>query len=134
MEEIRSIQFTAGSLNEMIEKIKKGLPTETVVKLSNSLDMPLKAIAEIAAISQSTLSRRKRKGRLKADESDRIVRLARLRDRAVEVFEDDHQANRWLKSALPSLGGYSPLEYAESELGAQEVMNLLGRIEHGVYS
>lgn len=134
MEEIRSIQFTAGSLNEMIEKIKKGLPTETVVKLSNSLDMPLKAIAEIAAISQSTLSRRKRKGRLKADESDRIVRLARLRDRAVEVFEDDRQANRWLKSALPSLGGYSPLEYAESELGAQEVMNLLGRIEHGVYS
>lgn len=134
MEEIRSIHFTADNLNEMIEKIKKGLPTETVVRLSNSLDMPLKAIADIAAISQSTLSRRKRKGRLKADESDRIVRLARLRDRAVEVFEDDGQANRWLKTALPSLAGHSPLEYAESELGAQEVMNLLGRIEHGVYS
>jgi uncharacterized protein (DUF2384 family) len=32
------------------------------------------------------------------------------------------------------LGGAVPLEYAETEVGAREVENLLGRIEHGVYS
>ena len=32
------------------------------------------------------------------------------------------------------LGGAIPLEYAETEVGAREVENLLGRIEYGVYS
>jgi putative toxin-antitoxin system antitoxin component (TIGR02293 family) len=135
MQEIRSINFKTKNLNDMIEKIKQGLPAETAVKLSASLDLPLKAIAQIADIAESTLARRrKKKGKLKADESDRIVRIARLRDRTVDVFEDDQQANRWLKTPLRALGGHSPLEYAESELGAQEVLNLLGRIEHGVFS
>lgn len=135
MEEIRSINFKTKNLNDMIKKIKEGLPAETVVTLSTSLDMPIKAIAEIADIAESTLARRrKKKGRLKANESDRVVRIARLRDRTVEVLEDEQRANRWLKTPLRALGGHAPLEYAESELGAQEVMNLLGRIEHGVFS
>jgi len=32
------------------------------------------------------------------------------------------------------LGGETPLEYAETEVGAREVEDLLGRIEYGVYS
>lgn len=135
MQEIRSINIKTKNLNDMIAKIKAGLPAETVDTLSASLDLPLKTIAQIVDIAESTLARRrKKKGKLKADESDRIVRIARLRDRAVDVFEDEQQANRWLKTPLRALGDYAPLEYAESELGAQEVMNLLGRIEHGVYS
>ncbi len=135
MQEIRSINFKTKNLNDMIKKIKEGLPAETVVTLSTSLDLPLKAIAQIADIAESTLARRRKKNtKLKADESDRIVRIARLRDRTVDVFEDDQRANRWLKTSLRALGDHSPLEYAESELGAQEVMNLLGRIEHGVFS
>ena len=135
MQEIRSINLKTKNLNDMIEKIKEGLPAEAAVALSASLDLPLKAIAKIADISESTLARRrKKKGRLKADESDRIVRIARLRDRTVEVFEDEQRANRWLKTPLRALDDHSPLKYAESELGAQEVMNLLGRIEHGVFS
>jgi hypothetical protein len=42
----------------MIKIIKEGLPAETVVTLSTSLKMPLKAIAEITDIAASTLVRR----------------------------------------------------------------------------
>lgn len=135
MEEIRSINFKTKNVNEMIEKIKDGLPAETVVTLSASLDMSIKSIAELTDIAESTLARRRRtKGKLKANESDRVIRIARLRDRAVDVFEDENRANQWLKAPLRALDDQSPLKYAESELGAQEVMNLLGRIEHGVFS
>ena len=41
---------------------------------------------------------------------------------------------RWLTSRQFGLGGAVPLEYAETEVGAREVEDLLGRIEHGVYS
>jgi uncharacterized protein (DUF2384 family) len=32
------------------------------------------------------------------------------------------------------LGGKTPLEYADTEPGAREVEDLLGRLEHGVFS
>jgi len=34
----------------------------------------------------------------------------------------------------PALAGRTPLAVATSELGAREVENLLGRLEHGVFS
>ena len=54
--------------------------------------------------------------------------------RAVEVLESEENARRWLTSPQFGLGGAVPLEYAETEVGAREVEDLLGRIEHGVYS
>ena len=63
MEEIRSIKVKTNNLNEMISMIKKGLPAETVVTLSTSLDMSIKATAELTNIAESTLARRRREKR-----------------------------------------------------------------------
>ena len=68
------------------------------------------------------------------EESERIYRIARLYDRAVEVFGDKKMGRKWLKEPVWALGDIPPLEFAETELGAQEVDDLLGRIEHGVFT
>jgi putative toxin-antitoxin system antitoxin component (TIGR02293 family) len=73
-------------------------------------------------------------GRLGAAESDRVVRFARLMGKAAEVMESEENARRWLTSPQFGLGGAVPLDYAETEVGAREVEDLLGRIEYGVYS
>jgi len=49
-------------------------------------------------------------------------------------MEDEHLARRWLSSPQRGLGGAVPLDYAETEIGAREVEDLLGRIEYGVYA
>jgi putative toxin-antitoxin system antitoxin component (TIGR02293 family) len=54
--------------------------------------------------------------------------------KATEVLETKENARRWLGSAQVGLGGAIPLDYAETEVGAREVEDLLGRIEYGVYS
>jgi uncharacterized protein (DUF2384 family) len=33
-----------------------------------------------------------------------------------------------------AFGNQSPLDYSRTELGAREVENLIGRLEHGVFS
>jgi uncharacterized protein (DUF2384 family) len=33
-----------------------------------------------------------------------------------------------------ALGGRSPLDFAQTEPGAREVENVIGRLEHGVFS
>lgn len=54
--------------------------------------------------------------------------------KAAKVFGNIKDAMRWLNAPQFGLGGATPLVYAETDAGAREVGNLLGRIEHGVYS
>ena len=53
---------------------------------------------------------------------------------AVQLYDGDQAAAvTWLKSPCRALGGEVPLDFAKSELGAHEVENVIGRLEHGVF-
>src|SRR5437773_4264792 len=124
----------AKNSHELIRRIQKGLPFSDLKVLQDSIDMPFEQLAEKLAISRSTLQRRKAAGRLSPDESDKVIRFARLLEHATDVFGDIDKARAWLKFPQRGLGGAVPLDYAETEIGAREVDNLLGRIDYGVYS
>jgi putative toxin-antitoxin system antitoxin component (TIGR02293 family) len=62
-------------------------------------------------------------------------RLSRLLARADEMWGDAAKVNRWVQSPRTVLGGKSPAALAvEGEEGLERVMELIGRIEHGIYS
>ena len=105
-----------------------------LASLRASLDLPMDRLAPMLGISKATLHRRKAAGRLDPAESDRVLRFARLMGKAIEVLETEQNARSWLTSPQYGLGGAIPLEYAETEVGAREVEDLLGRISYGVYS
>ena len=119
---------------ELIRKIQKGLRFSELETLQNSLEMPFEELAAKLSISRSTLQRRKAAGRLSPDESDKVMRFSRLLEHATKVFGHIDKARAWLKHPQYGLGGAVPLDYAETEIGAREVDNLLGRIDYGVYS
>ncbi len=118
----------------LIQSLKAGLPVRELDDLRSSLDVSMERLVPMLGISKATLHRRMAAGRLDPAESDRVVRFARLMGKAVEVMESTENARAWLTSAQRGLGGAVPLEYAETEIGAREVEDLLGRIEYGVYS
>jgi putative toxin-antitoxin system antitoxin component (TIGR02293 family) len=119
---------------ELIRKIQKGLRFSELETLQNSIDLPFEQLAAKLAISRSTLQRRKAAGRLSPDESDKVMRLSRLLEHATKVFGDIERARAWLKFPQRGLGNEVPLDYAETEVGAREVDDLLGRIEYSVYT
>jgi putative toxin-antitoxin system antitoxin component (TIGR02293 family) len=119
---------------ELIALVRAGLPVSELDTLQNILDVPIEKLAPKLGISKATLHRRKAAGHLDPDESDRVVRFARLMGAAIEVFENEKAARAWMSSPQVGLGGETPLEYATTELGAREVQNLLGRIDQSVYS
>jgi putative toxin-antitoxin system antitoxin component (TIGR02293 family) len=118
----------------MVRELKQGISFDELEQLRRSLDLPLERLVPMLGISKATLHRRKLSGRLDGAESDRVVRFARLLGKAIEVLESPESARAWLGSPQIGLGGEVPLEFAETELGAREVEDLLGRIEEGVYS
>ena len=120
--------------SKLIEVLRIGLPVQELHDLQASLAVPMEKLFPMLGISKATLHRRKAGGRLGQAESDRVVRFARLMGKAVEVLESEENARQWLTAPQFGLGGAVPLEYAETEVGAREVEDLLGRIEYGVYS
>lgn len=119
---------------ELIRKIQKGLRFSELETLQNSIGLPFEQLAAKLSISRSTLQRRKAAGRLSPDESDKVMRLSRLLEHATNVFGDVERARAWLKFPQRGLGGAIPLDYAETEVGAREVDDLLGRIKYSVYT
>lgn len=122
------------SSSQLIERLRAGLSFEELDELQGGLGLSMDRLGPMLGISKATLHRRKASGRLDAAESDRVVRFARLLGLAVEVLESPASARQWLSSPQVGLGGAVPLKYAETEVGAREVEDLLGRIEYGVYS
>jgi putative toxin-antitoxin system antitoxin component (TIGR02293 family) len=120
--------------SKLIKALKAGFPVAELDDLQSNLYLPMDKLAPMLGISKATLHRRKNAGRLDAAESDRVLRFARILGRAAEVMESLENGRHWLTSPQVGLGGAVPLEYAETEVGAREVEDLLGRIEYGVYS
>ena len=119
----------------LIKVVEVGLPVTELKHLQASFDVPVERLAPMLGISKATFHRRTgARGKLTPAVSDRVVRFAKLLGRAVKVLGGLEDARKWLNSSQFGLGGAVPLDYAKTEVGAREVENLLGRIEHGVYS
>jgi putative toxin-antitoxin system antitoxin component (TIGR02293 family) len=93
--------------------------------------LTLKELAAALDLSPRSLQRRRSRGRLARYESDRLYRLARIVALANEYLGDHVRALRWLKHPNRALGGIAPVTAIDTELGARQVENVLGRIAYG---
>ncbi len=121
----------------LIRKIEKGLDVSAFKVISESLQLAQSELADVLSIPTSTLARRKKEKELHFNplESDRIVRLTRLWDSAVKLMEGDkNKARAWLQTPLDIFGDKSPMAYAKTSIGAEDVEDLIGRMRHGVFS
>lgn len=91
-------------------------------------------LAGLLRVNPRTLQRRMDSGVLDLSESERLWELSRLFYRAVDVLESQAAAVHWFKNPIQALGWATPLAYAGTVVGLRELENVLGRIEHGVYS
>jgi putative toxin-antitoxin system antitoxin component (TIGR02293 family) len=119
---------------DWIPLVRQGLPSasvDTVVRLTRITQAEL---AHALAIPMRTLARRKREGALSPEESAKLVRFARTVERAETVFDDADAALTWLQSPNAALGAVTPMSLLDTDIGADSVLDTLGRIEHGVFA
>ena len=119
---------------DWIEVIRNGIPAAAVESLLKAMQVSQAELARALGIPERTLARRKREGVLNSEESAKLLRLARVVGRANEVFENAIAALHWLKSSNSSLSGATPLSLLDTDIGAESVLDTLGRIEHGVFA
>jgi putative toxin-antitoxin system antitoxin component (TIGR02293 family) len=123
------------NLTDLAELVREGLPASSVLALAQKLDLGNAALSRKLGIPQRTMTRRlSQHSRLSAAESDRTVRLARVYATAVEMIGNQEKAVEWLRTPNRALAGERPLDQLDTDLGAREVEDVLGRIAYGVYS
>eukprot|EP01031_Cornospumella_fuschlensis_P002571 gene2571-3218_t len=108
---------TAGH-TDAVSQVERGLPRKAFDRLQAALGVAQNDLAGFVMIPIRTLSRRQR---LLIPESDRVLRVGLLFQRALEVLGDGDAARRWMGAPKQALGGNTPLQLARTEIGARRV-------------
>ena len=115
-------------------RTREELPYAALAAVARRYRISLASLASVIGLPERTLARRKKERRLRADESDRLLRVARVATSAEDVLGAQAKAGRWLQTPNRALGGAIPLDLLNTDLGAEEVVTILDGIARGVYS
>jgi putative toxin-antitoxin system antitoxin component (TIGR02293 family) len=115
-------------------QVRDGVPVGVVAQLTAALDISTNELLAWLHMPARTWARRKQVGSFDMLESDRIARLGRLIKRAGKVLGGHDAARVWLTTPSRALHGRTPFAAADTETGAEAVFDLLGRLEHGVFT
>jgi len=125
---------TVPSAAELRELIKRGLPYRSLESVRERLRLSVSEAASALHMPPRTLARRRQTRKLVADESDRLYRIARVAAQAFSVFGEEDKAATWLARPNRALNGEVPIHLLDTDVGARQIEDILGRIEHGVVS
>jgi len=103
-----------------------------VPALRLGLGLSQEALAQTLGVSSRTVARWE-EGRARPSPlaQTRLRLLAEIREKARRLFKGK-EAEAWLRTPNPLLGGQSPLERLRAPGGLEAVRDLLGRIEWGL--
>lgn len=122
------------NLDELRGAVEAGLPYASLEAVIDKFGLGRQEAAAALNLPQRTIARRKKEQRLQADESDRLLRLARISAQAAATLGSEVKAAHWLRRPNRALGNRAPLDLIDSDIGTRQIEEILGRIEHGIVS
>lgn len=113
--------------------VHEGLPFEFLERIASLMQVRRGVIATAICVLPTTLVRRAKAGRFDTVESDRLVALVTVFEKALSLFENDvATATEWVSSPARGLGSNRPLDMLRTRVETSAVLDLIGRLERGV--
>ena len=119
---------------EKIEIIREGISKKDLELLKQKAELDYTMLAKALSVTRATLINKKKDQKFGAGLSEKIIGLADLYSYGFEVFEDEERFNQWMTKPNKALGGKIPYDLIDNQYGREEVKNVIGRIDYGVYS
>jgi putative toxin-antitoxin system antitoxin component (TIGR02293 family) len=112
--------------------IRTGLPAAAFAGVAKALSLTVEELAVILGISPRTVRDQRRKlGRLSSENTEKLVRIARIQHQARRIFSTDEAVSQWLALPAPALDGLKPIDLLDTDLGAREIESVLNGIAYG---
>lgn len=131
----KNVNFNIKNHLDFIGATEKGFPINLAQNVQKRLDLSNKQFGKLLNISESTFQRRlKNNEKLSADEGEKLIEISTIIAKGIEVFGDTADFQIWLNTPILALGNKKPILFLNSSIGREEILDILFRIEHGIYS
>jgi len=122
------------SLHLDLETVEAGVPVAIMANFVSASGLQFRDIYEIVIPARTLKHRRARKEPLTSDESDKLARLVRVYDQAIQVFGDKEKVLQWLNKPKVRFDNRTPIQMLRTDLGGRMVEEMLGQIDEGMFA
>jgi putative toxin-antitoxin system antitoxin component (TIGR02293 family) len=113
---------------------RDGIKASQLEKLRISTGLEVQQLARILQVTSRTLQNKKGNDKFSISVSEKALELSQLYLRGYDVFGSPERFKSWMLSNVLALNNDTPLSYLDTQFGFDLVLQVLGRIEHGVFS
>jgi len=119
---------------DLITISRRGLPKSAIITISNLLGISMEKMSDLIHISHRTIQRKSPDDLLNVYSTEQVLEIAQVISKGIEVFNSLEIFTKWLHQDIRYLNFQKPLDYLDTSFGTKMILDILGRIEHGVYS
>jgi putative toxin-antitoxin system antitoxin component (TIGR02293 family) len=119
---------------EKMQKLRSGLSKLDLERFKSRTELDYDELSQVLAVTRATLIKKKGSEKFNFSISERLIGLVDIYSFGFEVFEDESKFKKWMFRPNQALAGKTPFEVSDNQFGREEVKNLIGRVEFGVYS
>lgn len=118
--------------DEAVAAIRAGLPASSFTSLAKVLGLEHKVLARKLNIPVRSLTTwRTQAARLSPENTEKLVRTARIYRLARKIYTSDVAVAEWLLAPESALNGTQPVDLLDTDTGAREVESVLYGIAYG---
>ncbi len=129
-----SLKKTIAGDFDLISLSREGIKKSTLQSLATYLGVSMDTMSRLLHTSHRNIQRKHEEELLDMSKSEKVLELAALVQRGIEVIGSKIGFVEWLHSPLVALNNKMPLDFLDTSFGIQMVTKILGRLEQGVYS
>ncbi len=119
---------------DKILTVKEGVSKKFLTDWKQYINIDYDHLSAILGTTKTTIHKKQNDEKFSLSISEKMVSLVDLYIYGYEVFEDKERFEKWVQTNNRALGNKMPLDLMDTIFGIDEVKDLIGRIEHGVYS
>jgi putative toxin-antitoxin system antitoxin component (TIGR02293 family) len=127
-----------------IQLIKNGMEPSYLVNFAKSANISRDRLYLMLGLSRSTIEKKiKDNELLSVEQSEKVFSLKKLFDKLDGMLPEKRESGSptvcamlmaWLEAPMPALNGRTPFEFMDTADGRNMVLNLLEKIEAGIYA
>lgn len=131
----KHIQENLESFFDFIQLASKGLDANIIYNFKDYFNLSLETTADMLCVSEPSIYRWTKANKpLDRNISLKLFEISELFLSGIELFESKENFFKWLYLPNTALGGLLPSDLISMPEGISKIRDILGRIEHGVYS
>ncbi len=119
---------------EKMSVLQQGLNKSNLERLKFRAQLDYDKLSQALSVTRATLINKKGEEKYSDTVAERILALSDLYSFGYTVFEDETKFNDWMFRPNSALGNKMPFDIVDNQFGREEIKNIIGRIEYGVFS